>query len=674
MKKPRKQIHRAKAFAYAVATIVTATAVTALLHVSSPGNDENRFLRYAIRMAGDNKSELKAVLHHYRTGDKDPEKLKSAEYLIANMPAHYSYADTSAINSYYRTALTILGTGPDPDWQRDTLRQISDCDYQSLSYNTISDVRIMTADYLIYSIDHAFEQWRTRPWAQHLTYTEFRDWLLPYKVTELQSFDDWRKTLSAHYSDSISTIPADDARRNSIYGAIEIVRSEIHSKQSDIGLRVIWEGHGGIPLRNAETWTRMTYGTCMDYVTMGTAVFRSLGLPAAVDQVPLWGRNNSGHSWYVFPSDNGIETPTMNSLIVGAGMGFYPYERIPKVWRETYAINRERFVYRTTSRYVYPFNLCQEDVTDHYCRTSDIKVTLRKDVRIKDRYVYIAMAANGGGPQWQVLDFGRVRHGKASFRKMGRDMLYIALRYDGRNLFPASSPFILNRDGTLEYVTFDDSATRSITLHRKYYESYNVVDQRRKILGAKIQCADRTDFSDAVSLHLIDTTAIPDRIPLDCDEPHRYWRYLAADGTYGSIAELAFFNDSTERLQGKPIACKWAQQSSIGNAFDNNRLSNFETDQPDGNWVGLDMGEPVCATSVRIVPRGDDNDICPGDEYELLYFDGDKWQSCGRKMADDNELHYDDIPSNCLLWLRDLTRGNDERPFLIDGKENTDWW
>ena len=86
------------------------------------------------------------------------------------------------------------------------------------------------------------------------------------------------------------------------------------------------------------------------------------------------------------------------------------------------------------------------------------------------------------------------------------------------------------------------------------------------------------------------------------------------------------------------------------------------------------MGEPVCATSVRIVPRGDDNDICPGDEYELLYFDGDKWQSCGRKMADDNELHYDDIPSNCLLWLRDLTRGNDERPFLIDGKENTDWW
>ena len=153
-------------------------------------------------------------------------------------------------------------------------------------------------------------------------YEEFVDWLLPLR-SQTSVIDAWRDTLSAHYSDSLSTIPVEDEQRNSIFGAIEIARNEIHTKQSAIGHRVIWENRGGTPLRSAATWVRMTYGSCMDYVTMGTAVFRSLGLPAAIDQVPTGGENSDGHSWYVFPSTR-CETPTMNSLIMGAGMVFNP--------------------------------------------------------------------------------------------------------------------------------------------------------------------------------------------------------------------------------------------------------------------------------------------------------------------------------------------------------------
>ncbi|HPX99375.1 MAG TPA: hypothetical protein PK938_05885, partial [Bacteroidaceae bacterium] len=119
-------------------------------------SEDNRYLRDALKAAGENRTELEAVLKHYRTVDNDPQKLEAAKYLIANMPAHYSYRDTAAINSYYRKALEILGTGPSPDWQRDTLRQISDCYYWELSEDTISDVKVITADYLIYNIDHTF--------------------------------------------------------------------------------------------------------------------------------------------------------------------------------------------------------------------------------------------------------------------------------------------------------------------------------------------------------------------------------------------------------------------------------------------------------------------------------------------------------------------------------------
>ena len=121
------------------------------------------YLHYALKAAGDNKGELKAVLRHYRKEDKDPLKLKAAKYLIANMPAHYSYRDTAAINKYYSKALEILGTGPSPDWQRDTLRRIGDTQFAGITRSVVSDVEVMTADYLIYSIDHAFNQWRTRP-------------------------------------------------------------------------------------------------------------------------------------------------------------------------------------------------------------------------------------------------------------------------------------------------------------------------------------------------------------------------------------------------------------------------------------------------------------------------------------------------------------------------------
>lgn len=653
-------------------------AIIALVAFSGCSKDDF-YLHYALKAAGNNKKELKAVLKHYRTVDKDPEKLKAAKYLIANMPAHYSYRDTAAINRYYSQALEILGTGPSPDWQRDTLRQISDHQYAGITSRIISDVEVMTADYLINNIDHAFNQWKTRPWAKQLTYQEFRDWVLPYKVTELQSLDAWRDILSEYYSDSLSTIPPADYERNTIYGAIEIARNEIHSKQSAIGHRVIWEDRGSIPMRSAATWVRMTYGTCMDYVTMGTAVFRSFGFPAAVDQVPSWGRNSDGHSWYLFLDDRGREQKTINSLILGAGMQFYPYERIPKVWRNTYAINRDLVKYRNTAKYVYPFDMCQQDVTDRYNITSDIQIETdtEKTSQIKDKkYVYIAMAVNGGGPQWRVLDYGTLKRGKATFRNMGRNMLYIALGYDGKELIPISHPFILHKNGNIEYIDgTPDSKTISMDLRRKYYESYNVVDMRRRMLGGKFQCSDYPDFRDAVTLYTIENTDIPYLIETGVSRPYRYWRYYSPDGSWGSISEVSFHDAQGNKISGCGIANPEAGQDAIDRAYDGNLLSNFEINQPNGNWIGMDMGKPTVVSFVSVSPRSDDNDVCPGNEYELFYFNGREWISLGYMMAQGNSLLYDGIPLNMLLWLCNYTRGNNERPFIIrNNGSSIEWW
>ena len=75
-----------------------------------------------------------------------------------------------------------------------------------------------------------------------------------------------------------------------------------------------------------------------------------------------------------------------------------------------------------------------------------------------------------------------------------------------------------------------------------------------------------------------------------------------------------------------------------------------------------------------VSPRSDDNDVCPGNEYELFFFDGSGWHSLGYRVADDNSLHYDDIPLNTLMWLRNYTRGKDERPFIVRENGDIEWW
>ena len=649
---------------------IYALFATSILVAFSGCSEDDIYLRYALKVAGKNKSELKAVLKHYRTVDKDPEKLKAAKYLIANMPCHVSYADTAKANKYYGQALDILKS--DEQWQlkREAIRSISYGEFEGLDRNVISDVKIMKADYLIHSIDHAFTQLRTRPWASCLTYEEFRELLLPYKVAELQKFDYWRDSMVVHFSDSINRLPADDNSRT-IYGALEIVRNELVRK---IKPNIIWESANGLPLLSAETMVNIKFGACSDYVTLATAVFSSMGMPAFVDDVPFWGRGNQGHVWYGFTSDNGVLTPIQEDIQTPAGWGFFPYERFPKVFRTSYTMNKRVFKYRKRAKYVYPFKLYKHDVTDLYFRTQDVQIRIKNGIKLKDKYVYIALFYNNNGPKMGILDFGRLKKGKACFNKMGSELMYIALGYDGSDLIPISDPFIIHKDGSVEYIEFDDSEYRSVELRRKYYESYNVVTQRRKILGARIQCSDNRDFSDALTIYTIDTTAIPHRIKLDAPRPYRYWRYMSPDGSWGNLAEIAWFDEDGDKLSRKGIANAEAGQDAIERAYDGNLLSNFEINQPDGNWIGMDMGEPTVVSSVMVVPRSDDNDVYPGNEYELLYWDGFMWKSAGRQTPKENVLLYDNVPVNSLFWLRNYTRGRDERPFVIKKDGTTEWW
>ena len=52
------------------------------------------------------------------------------------------------------------------------------------------DARTLTADYLIRNIDEALAVW-DRPWNRHLSFNEFCEWILPYRVSG-EVPEEWR--------------------------------------------------------------------------------------------------------------------------------------------------------------------------------------------------------------------------------------------------------------------------------------------------------------------------------------------------------------------------------------------------------------------------------------------------------------------------------------------------
>ena len=87
----------------------------------------------------------------------------------------------------------------------------------------------------------------------------------------------------------------------------------------------------------------------------------------------------------------------------------------------------------------------------------------------------------------------------------------------------------------------------------------------------------------------------------------------------------------------------------------------------------MDFGKNVEIGKIKYTPRNDDNDISPGDEYELFYWSGSGWASLGKQTAISHKLTYDNVPQNTLLLLRDLTRGKEERIFTYENGEQI-WW
>ena len=631
-------------------------------------------IEVALALAGENRPELEKTLDYYSRNPADSLKLRAARFLITNMPGHWSLA-SDALQDYYNDIDTVLNS--EAAWQEkvELLNQIS-LKYWHIVSTQVEDVRVITSDYLIQNIERAFDVWHNEPWARHVQFDDFCEYLLPYKVAEGQPFDSWRDSLKEKYGEDLNLLKYNEHYRHATMKAATTIRANFLEQMNP----VYTDTYTGLPLLAWHNLTKLQAGTCDEFTQMMLAVMRSKGVPVVTDIVPQWPSRGGGggHAWNVLCNEmrKNVAFDASNDTPVGSQIR--PDSKFGKVYRQTYAINRE-LIYMKSKEPVPDFfqNVFLRDVTSEYVPSVSLILDIHPEMKTGNKYAYLSVFDD---QDWQPIAYGHVRKNRIQFNDISMDIVYLPVSYPSMELKPLNWPFVLEYSGRVKYFIPDTSRLRSVTLFRKYPVFNRVYIGTMMSVGGKIQASETNDFARPVTIHTVLEWKAAETIPVSADFPaYRYWRFVGPENGYCSIAELMFFrpNDSLP-FQGQPMDVERMNKNNSAykkeKAFDNDPLTyclSLLADEP--AWVGVDFGLPVQFEKIILLPRGDDNNIRIGDEYELLYWGREGWQSLGRQKAKDIELQFDRVPENALLLLHDHTRGKEERIFTYENGEQV-WW
>lgn len=278
---------------------------------------------------------------------------------------------------------------------------------------------------------------------------------------------------------------------------------------------------------------------------------------------------------------------------------------------------------------------------------------------------------------WIPICFGRIEGGKARFKEVGRDIAYLPLRYEGSDrAIPAGNPFVLTCDGKVKELSADTLCKQEVSLVRKYPVLPYVYMWAWRTAGGMFQAANNPQFRNARTIYEIKdcgVTGVEVNVPDSCGA-YRYWRYWHPT-EFVNMAEMYFVERHTgEFVEGKIIGTKgsWDNNGSDrSKTFDRDLLTYFDSPTSDA-YVGMDFGKPVEIGKILYTHRGDGNTIDIGDTYELFYWGNGRWISLGQQVARTVKLEYE-VPANALLWLRDLTKGKDERIFTYEEGKQIFW-
>ena len=201
----------------------------------------------------------------------------------------------------------------------------------------------------------------------------------------------------------------------------------------------------------------------------------------------------------------------------------------------------------------------------------------------------------------------------------------------------------------------------------------------RTAIGCKIELSDDVDFNKSKTELIHEITEMPiglQHINVSPTKAYRYARITKPEPkeliVNFQVAEISYYatdeNGMLQKLNGTIFSD--IDYDDYQKAFDNDFVT--FVDVRIHSSLSLDFGKPQKVTVIEYCLCNDGNFIEKGDRYELFYYDME-WKSLGSQTAETNYLVYDNVPKNALLWLRNHTKGKEERPFTYENNKQI-WW
>lgn len=594
-----------------------------LLCLINLGCIANPYEEKAWRVAGcseKNHQELTAFLTHYKESG-DEEKYAAACFLVSNLLGKYG---------------------------------------MSSEHTMVYDVDIVQSDSLIRSLDNSFALREHSPFLKSYSRELFFEYILPYRVANEPLEYGWKwnfkKSLSVHSK------------------AIKAAAEEINYQ---IKLDMSPENYGDLP-QSYSSLMKNRSGKCDDRTMLVTMALRAMGIPAAYEFVPHWGSSNNGHSFVSVICPDGTVYSLQNTDKVT--MDGYLSRKTPKIYRRMYVCQENGTLSDDVPELFRYGDL--KDVT-HLHQIGYCDVTLSGKITTAYPEYYLSVFSPGGwvpvaisrDASFQAVGIGTRFNEKETpeAEDMGEGILYLPSFWRKNEAVPIGNPIIVAPKGVREIVC-DTSCRTTVKLARKYPLNYRILNFAKSMLWGAFEGASRKDFSDAETVYRV--SAVPmskmQYVQLHTDKSYRYIRYRRPKGTF-SMAEIAAKDAEGKALPFKPIVCEALQaEVAVTRMFDGDPLTYYQTGAGLDLWVGMDFGHSVKIDRLGFAPRNDDNAVNPTDTYELFYWQN-LWKSLGICKPVSDTLVYENVPSGALLWLHNLTRGKEERPFTYENRKQI-WW
>jgi len=644
----------------------TIISIIVLLCSLSACRDEKVCL--TLKLAGEHRSTLDSVLNHYR--DDDPRH-EAAAFLIGNMYDKYSYEGEilEKYDHYFSFLEEFRKRGITGDGNP-YIKHCWDSVYKANGPINISklsrkmDCQNLSFDYLISNIEDSYKEWKEAPDYIDDRVCTYLDYVLPYRVSHEAA-----ELFRQKYADRLRVIRDTASTPQAFLKAIAVEFKDYHHGENlkrysaDLSVSQMERSHNG---------------TCRHNTLFCTLVLRSLGLPVTMDFVSNWGNRSEGHSWNVMFLKDGI-FPFNAFRSDSVDFGYTP----AKIFRMVYST--PDLSERMTLIKEVPASLWAADaidVTGEYLKTHD--VVIENPIQYDEKQFSYAVICIFDNRRWNPVWYGPVKNGALHFSQMNGGVVYLAGYYQDGDILPAAPPFLLKEDGTMESYNAAGECVQDMILKRKYPRLKRMELFAQQLRMATIEGSNRVDFKYSDTLMYQTTTPVDmcDTL-IDSKRFYQFFRWHIADFRIGNIAEIEFYGkdaiDGEEHLLKGTVMGRSESKEPDGHPFihamDGDPATWFSKPKNTNGWVGIDLGQgnKAILTRVRYCPRSDTNFILQGDTYELLYWKNDGWHDAGSEIAKCDSLVFKQIPTHTIYWLRDLTKGREERIFTYqDGKQV--WW